>query len=108
MATRPGAESPPCLLHLFRQLAIPVPLSTAIPATQPAPYADRRFLGHPAGLGNTFMGWLAGFLETLPGREFWGLHAVLVASAGVLLLMCRFLFGRLLAPVDDVTPQPRG
>ena len=32
-------------------------------------------------LGNTFVGWLAGFLETMPGREFWGLHALLVASA---------------------------
>jgi proton-dependent oligopeptide transporter, POT family len=49
-------------------------------------------------LGNTFVGWLAGFLETLPGREFWALHAVLVAAAGVLLLSARFLFGRLLAP----------
>jgi proton-dependent oligopeptide transporter, POT family len=59
-------------------------------------------------LGNTFVGWLAGFLETMPGRDFWGLHAVLVASAGVLLLMCRLLFGRLLAPDDDATPQPQG
>jgi proton-dependent oligopeptide transporter, POT family len=53
------------------------------------------------------VGWLAGFLETMPGQDFWGLHAVLVASAGVLLLMCRFLFGRLLAP-DDAAPQPQG
>jgi len=51
-----------------------------------------------------FVGWLAGFLETMPGREFWGLHAALVASAGVLLLACRFVFGRLLAP-DDATPR---
>jgi POT family proton-dependent oligopeptide transporter len=49
-------------------------------------------------LGNTFVGWLAGFLETIPGREFWGLHAVLVAAAGVLLLSAKFLFGRLLTP----------
>jgi proton-dependent oligopeptide transporter, POT family len=58
-------------------------------------------------LGNTFVGWLAGFLETMPGREFWGLHALLVASAGVLLLACRVLFGRLLA-LDDATPGPQG
>jgi len=56
-------------------------------------------------VGNTFVGWLAGFLETMPGPEFWGLHAVLVGSAGVLLLACRLLFGRLLAP-DGATPQP--
>lgn len=55
-------------------------------------------------LGNTFVGWLAGFLETMPGREFWGLHALLVASAGVLLLLFRFLFGRLLAP-ESTAPQ---
>ena len=33
-------------------------------------------------IGNTFVGWLAGFLETMPGREFWALHAALVACAG--------------------------
>jgi len=49
-------------------------------------------------IGNTFVGWLAGFLETMPGQAFWGLHAVLVASAGVLLLVIQVLFGRLLAP----------
>jgi POT family proton-dependent oligopeptide transporter len=60
-------------------------------------------------IGNTFVGWLAGFLETMPGREFWGLHALLVASAGVLLLACRFLFGRLLAPDEsEAAPAPRG
>ena len=58
-------------------------------------------------LGNTFVGWLAGFLETMPGREFWGLHALLVASAGVLLLACRLLFGRLLAP-EDAALRPVG
>ncbi len=53
-------------------------------------------------IGNTFVGWLAGFLETMPGREFWGLHAALVAGAGVLLLMVRMLFGKLLLPEDSV------
>jgi len=52
-------------------------------------------------LGNTFVGWLAGFLETMPGQAFWGLHAALVASAGVLLLVIQLLFGRLLAPDDN-------
>ena len=55
-------------------------------------------------VGNTFVGWLAGFLETMPGGEFWGLHAALVFSAGVLLLAFRFLFGRVLAPEDESTP----
>jgi POT family proton-dependent oligopeptide transporter len=54
-------------------------------------------------IGNTFVGWLAGFLETMPGREFWALHAALVACAGLLLLGCRAAFGRLLLP-DEAAP----
>ncbi|MEO8525596.1 MAG: peptide MFS transporter [Caldimonas sp.] len=53
-------------------------------------------------VGNVFVGWLAGFLDTMPGREFWALHAALVACAGVLLLGCRVVFGKLLTP-DDAT-----
>ena len=49
-------------------------------------------------LGNTFVGWLAGFLETMPGPQFWGLHAALVAGAAVLLWIVRLAFGRLVAP----------
>jgi len=49
-------------------------------------------------VGNTFVGWLAGLLDVLPGTQFWGLHAVLVASAGVLLLVIKLLFGKLLTP----------
>ena len=56
-------------------------------------------------LANTFVGWLAGFLETLPGQQFWGLHAVLVASAGVLMLATKLVFGKLLAP-DAVAATP--
>jgi POT family proton-dependent oligopeptide transporter len=40
--------------------------------------APRRLEGLVVGMyylhlfiGNTFVGWLAGFLETLPGRDFW-------------------------------------
>jgi len=55
-------------------------------------------------IGNTFVGWLAGFLETMPGQQFWGLHAVLVAGAAVLLFACRFLFGAILAPEDGAKP----
>ncbi|MEP7301570.1 MAG: peptide MFS transporter, partial [Caldimonas sp.] len=69
--------------------------------------APRRLAGLVIGVyylhlfvGNVFVGWLAGFLETMPGRQFWGLHAVLVAGAGVLLLGCRLAFGRQLAPDD--------
>ena len=33
-------------------------------------------------VGNAFVGWLAGLLETMPGTQFWGLHAALVAVRG--------------------------
>ncbi|MGM9486359.1 peptide MFS transporter [Ideonella sp. YS5] len=56
--------------------------------------------------GNTFVGWLAGLLETMPGRDFWALHATLVAAAGALLFACRFLFGRLLAPETGAPVTP--
>ena len=53
-------------------------------------------------LGNMFIGWLAGLLEVLPGSKFWLLHAALVAGAGVGMLLVKLLFGRLLAPDEDV------
>lgn len=49
-------------------------------------------------IGNTFVGWLAGLLDELPGTQFWALHAALVAAAGALLLLVKLLFGRVLAP----------
>ena len=49
-------------------------------------------------LGNSFVGWLAGLMDVIPNRDFWLLHAALVAAAGVLLLVVRALCGHLLAP----------
>ena len=60
-------------------------------------------------LGNTWVGRLAGLMETIPHSQFWGLHALLVASGGVLLLVVRALFGRFLAPsaiAPAGTPAP--
>jgi POT family proton-dependent oligopeptide transporter len=56
--------------------------------------------------GNMFVGWLAGLLEVLPGSQFWTLHAALVAGAGVGLLGVKLVFGRLLAPDDEVPNGP--
>ena len=55
-------------------------------------------------LGNIFVGWLAGLLEVMKGSNFWALHAVLVACAGVGLLVVKLVFGRLLAP-DEPAAQ---
>ena len=48
--------------------------------------------------GNIFVGWLAGLLETMPGAQFWGMHALMVAGAGVALLVVKVVFGKLLFP----------
>jgi POT family proton-dependent oligopeptide transporter len=49
-------------------------------------------------MGNNLVGWLGGLLERMPGTEFWLLHAGLVATAAVLMLLAWRLFGHLLAP----------
>jgi proton-dependent oligopeptide transporter, POT family len=49
-------------------------------------------------LANNLVGWLGGLLERLPGTLFWGLHAALVVTAGVLTLAMAWLFGSLLDP----------
>jgi POT family proton-dependent oligopeptide transporter len=48
-------------------------------------------------IANTFVGWLGGFMDVMPNRDFWALHAALVALAGVLLFAARALFGRVLS-----------
>ncbi len=48
-------------------------------------------------IANTFVGWLGGFMDIMSNRDFWALHALLVAAAGVLLLVARAMFGRLLS-----------
>ena len=45
----------------------------------------------------SFAGWLAGFMDTWSNRDFWALHAVLVAAGAVLLVAVRALFGRMLS-----------
>jgi len=46
--------------------------------------------------GNILVGWLGGLFEKMPTPAFWLLHAALVATAGVVFLMVRFVFGGLL------------
>ena len=46
--------------------------------------------------GNTMVGILGGLLEKMPAAQFWLLHAGLVAGAGVVFLLVKLLFGRLL------------
>jgi POT family proton-dependent oligopeptide transporter len=46
--------------------------------------------------GNLFVGWLGGFLEKMPAVQFWLTHAALVGGAGVVFVIARAAFGRLL------------
>ena len=48
-------------------------------------------------IANIFVGWLGGFMDIISNRDFWALHAVLVATAGVLLFFARAAFGHLLS-----------
>lgn len=50
---------------------------------------------------NMLVGWLGGFLDRMPGTEFWLLHAAVVFSAGLLLLMVRGTVQRVLTPDDE-------
>jgi POT family proton-dependent oligopeptide transporter len=42
-------------------------------------------------------GWLAGFMDVWSNRDFWAMHAALVAIGAVLLFVARTLFGRMLS-----------
>jgi POT family proton-dependent oligopeptide transporter len=50
---------------------------------------------------NKTVGWVGGFLETMPATRFWLLHAGLAAIAGVTFLLAGRIFGHLLAPGED-------
>jgi POT family proton-dependent oligopeptide transporter len=49
-------------------------------------------------MGNAFTGYVAGKLETMPATSFWLLHVGLMLGAAAVLLLAKFLFGRILAP----------
>ena len=57
---------------------------------------------------NMLVGRIAGFLESMPGVQFWLLHAAIVAAAGIGLLVVRSFAGRILAPTeeDEAALQP--
>jgi POT family proton-dependent oligopeptide transporter len=54
--------------------------------------------------GNLAVGWLGGMLEDMPATSFWLMHAALVGGAGVVFLLVKLVFGRLLVG-DPSTPD---
>ncbi|KQW45303.1 hypothetical protein ASD88_10220 [Pelomonas sp. Root662] len=67
--------------------------------------SPRRLQGFMIGIyflhifvGNILVGWLAGFLSEMSGTSFWGLHAILVATAGGVLLVINLMFSKIFKP----------
>jgi POT family proton-dependent oligopeptide transporter len=49
---------------------------------------------------NLSVGWIGGFLQTMPASQFWLLHAALAGIASVIFLLAGIFFGHLLAPAS--------
>lgn len=58
-------------------------------------------------LCNYATGKIGGMIETMSGANFWGMHAAIIAGAGVILMVLAILFRKVLAPTEaDVAPDP--
>jgi POT family proton-dependent oligopeptide transporter len=54
---------------------------------------------------NLSVGWVGGLLEKMTAAQFWLLHAIFAATAGVIFFLAGKFFGHLLAPGDPAKPQ---
>jgi POT family proton-dependent oligopeptide transporter len=50
---------------------------------------------------NTLVGWVGGWLDQMPPMQFWGLHAVAIVAAGVVFVLAKLFFGKLLHAAED-------
>ncbi len=55
--------------------------------------------------GNLLVGWLGGLFDKMPATSFWLMHAGIMATSALLLLLFRFAVGRRLAPAYEEPPQ---
>ena len=56
--------------------------------------------------GNSLVGWIGGFYESMPTTSFWLLHAGLAAGSGVAFILFKLLLGkRMTASSDDEREQ---
>jgi proton-dependent oligopeptide transporter, POT family len=51
---------------------------------------------------SSLAGFLGGYLEKMPASQFWGMHAVMVGFAGIVVLVVRRFFGHMLHARDEV------
>jgi POT family proton-dependent oligopeptide transporter len=55
---------------------------------------------------NTLVGWIGGWLDQMPPLQFWGLHAGAIILAGVIFLVVKLVFGRLLSAAESDIDTP--
>jgi len=58
-------------------------------------------------VGGLFSGWLARFYEVMSASEFWLMHAAIVGSAAVLLIVLRPVLSRLMRLDRDLSASPK-
>ncbi|HEX6376208.1 MAG TPA: peptide MFS transporter [Allosphingosinicella sp.] len=54
--------------------------------------------------GNSMVGWIGGFLSTMPASQFWLLHAALAAGSGAVFVLFKLFAGRHFADQEPVDP----
>ena len=54
--------------------------------------------------GNSMVGWIGGFLETMPASQFWLLHAGLAAGSGAVFVLFKLFAGRHFADKEPADP----
>ncbi len=57
-------------------------------------------------VANMLVGWIGGFLDRMPGTEFWLLHSAVVFSAALVLLLARGALQRVLTPAAESIDPP--
>jgi POT family proton-dependent oligopeptide transporter len=56
--------------------------------------------------GNSIVGWVGGFLETMPATSFWLLHAGFAAASGAVFILFKLFMGKSFADADADPADP--
>jgi POT family proton-dependent oligopeptide transporter len=83
----------PVSLALYSRVAPPVIAGTIVSI----------FYLHLA-TANFMTGWLSGLLDKIPATEFWLIHAACAGGAGLVFIVAKVLFGKVLTPTAVADP----